>query len=321
MLHKQKKMLKPIGNDIKKVPSTFPLAKANIPPAIPEEELAQEIRVSIRKNFDLEKLVPPEEREVAPKDMTAKVENIRTRGFFSPVKNMSRITGALHDKISARIFEDANGQRFVEYIQQYSDGSFSPVMRLSQAGIKIALHFHFETDEIHEKKLRNTLEAFLADAFADYYGKFKGPSADEMDIKDILNTLSGVINLLPVTTEQKAELTGESFYYSVVNCIYDIPSACMDVDNYKSYYALDDETMCEVAKKMGMTKLDLVKKLNFEGFLYIPSSSRGYQANVRIKSCFGGSYTEWRYCIYKVSAFAGVEEDFRNFISADDINF
>ena len=281
---------------------------ADLSTLIPSEEAAQEITVSPVNKMDLTQLIPDDEREIAAEETLRDMGKIRNLGFFSPTKHMMRINNALGGMFSARLYEDEKGQRYVEYIQQYHDGSFSPVMRVPQSCILMAVRYKFVLENIEESRFRNMMKKYISEAMNDYYGKFRGSSEDDMDIKDILNTFCMVIEDLPVISDMKVEMTAEEFYWNVVNNVHQLMAA-VTFDNYKAYYPLDEENIGELASMMGMKKLELLKKLKHLGFLYLTPSSKGYQTNVRIKHPNGSTDTQWMYCIYKFSYFAGIKED------------
>lgn len=285
------------------------LTPRNLSNFIPENELAQEITVAPVPMPEQLKTIPEEEKAIV-KDATSDcVEKFRDLGFFSPAKGMCHIKNSLGDMISARIYEDRKGYRFIEYIQQYRNGSFSPVMSVPLSSIRIIAKKDFITEDIKDSRIRSKMEKFMLNAIEDYHGKFRGPVADEISVKDILNTLYRLADDLPVVSDMEVDLTGEMFYFSVVKNISELMIPASLAKNYKAYFPLEDDSMNDLASSMGMEKRELLKKLKQEGFLYLTPSSRGYQTNIRIKSPSGESYTQWMYCIWKLSYFAGVDED------------
>ena len=233
-------------------------------------------------------------------------ERYKELGFFSPIRGMVNISNRLDGKLYAKLYENENGQRNIEYVQEYVNERYSPKMSLSQAGIRIAAQYGFSSEGIQERKIRSKISNFILEANEDYYGKFRGVKADELDVADILNTLYEALPHLPVISGKPSELEEEDFYQSLDFHIKELPY--LHTREHKSYYPLEEEEIETLAGKMDMKKLELLKKLKQYDFLYLVSSSKGYQTNVRIKFPDGKTYTEWRYCIYKLSYFADIEE-------------
>lgn len=290
------------------------LQHGNLPVPAPKNGAAQpagQITVRHDDTMAFEGLMPEDEREVQDETRACNMETIRSKGFFSPAKGMAHIENALGGMFSARIYEDGDGKRYVEYIQRYSNGAYSSVMRIPQTGLKIAVKHGFEIKgkkDAESVRFRKIMERSIAEATDEYYGKFRGPDADEQDIKEIMTALCRTLDFLPVRSDLKAELTGEKFYHTVVHTMYKFTCSYF-FDRYDCYYPLDDTGLNDLARAMGMATGALLKQLKDEGFLYLTESSKGYQTNVRIKNIDGESYTEWMYCIWKLSFFAGVEEE------------
>lgn len=287
------------------------MGNSNVPKAakMPKDELAaaDELKLLTPNMPDFSSLVLPE--EVAD-ELTGKQDSVtryRELGFFSPIRGMTNISNRLGGCLNARLSEDEKGQRRIEYVQKYVDGkTYSPIMSLSQASIRIAAKYSFSSKGIEEGKIRNRVSKFLLEAHDDYYGKFRGVLVDELDIADILDVLYEALPHLPINSESLTELEGETFYQLLDNQLKNTSS--MSIHNHKSYYALEDGDIETLAGNMGMKKLELLKKMKQYDFLYLTPSSRGYQTNVRVRYASGKSDTVWRYCIYKLSYFADIEE-------------
>lgn len=249
--------------------------------------------------------VPDDEKALITKDEQTRIKKIRDLGVFSPVHGMANIKNALAGKFYAWIYEDPNGTRFIEYCERYSNRSYSPVMRVEQADIRIAARFQFISRNITERKIRNRVENFIVRAFDEYEGKFRGAQEDEFDIVDILKTLIDVLPKLPICSSESDVQEKETFYWDVVHYAKETYSGSFY--EHKSYFALMDEDVQRIAKELGMQKKNLLLKLKRFGFLYLTPSSKGFQTNVRFKGQ-NGTFTEWAYCIFKLNFFAGVEE-------------
>lgn len=252
-------------------------------------------------------LVLPDEAAEAPDVKNDSTARCRELDFFSPVRGMINISNRLDGKLYAKLHEDESGKRIIEYRQRYQDGRYSPLMSIQQASMMIAAKFNFLSKDISERKIRSRISDFILDVNEEYYGKFRGAAADELNTIDILNVLYEALQYLTASSDSLSENEGEAFYQMVVYHINNLNS--WSAKSYKSYYALQEEDIGEVAGSMGMKKVELLKQLKRLDFLYLTPSSKGYQTNVRVKFPDGKSYTEWRYCIYKLAYFAGVEDD------------
>ncbi len=273
---------------------------------VPEEEQGIKDEVTVKlDNKSLYLPVPEEEAAVSSDAETETARKVRELGIFSPVRGLASIKSASGKILHARIYENEEGMRSIECCQQYSDGSYSPKMKIPQAEMRMAARYRFVSKGIEESKIRNKIADFLYKMYKDYSDKFRGTQDDDMGIIDVLNLLYESMSRLPVYSEVAAEMDAETFYWMTVEQIKSVPS--FKWYDFKSYYPLDDVELGRVAKAMGMNKLQMLKQLKQHGLLYLTPSSKGYQTNVRFKNTDGTTYTERMYCVYKLEYFAGVE--------------
>lgn len=278
-----------------------------LPSLMPANEVAQNIVVIPAFKPETIKAIPKCEEAVDTDIVINDMNKIRNLGFFSPIKGMHLIKNAVRDMISARIYEDEKGYRYVEYVQEYSNHILSPIMSVKLSSMRILARWNFVLEDIEETRVRKAMEKFLLNAIDDYHGKFRGPIGDELEVKEILNALYWSSDRLPVISDMEEYQSGEPFYYNVMDKLHQL-AGYVRFSQYKSYYPLDDTTISDLASSLEMKKMELLKKLKQEGFLYLPPSSRGYQTNVRVKNNDGSTDTQWMYCIWKLSYFAEVEE-------------
>lgn len=276
---------------------------------IPEDERGQEISVTLPTIKDFMQNIPEDERDILPELVKGK-EKIRALGVFHSSNTMAHINNALGDSFSAEIYEDKTGHRFVMYLQKYKNGTSSPIMKIPQSCIMMMVQLKNANDASKKTAVHHKLEKDILEAADDYFGKFRGAPDELYDIKDIFNTLGVVLNMLPVYSDMTSELSGEEFYYCLVNKLNSFYSLRPIFNQYKAYYPVDDNTLNTLAQEMEMSKIELLKRLRQEGLLYLTPSSRGYQTNVRVKGNSAESCTEWMYCIWKLTYFAGVDENF-----------
>lgn len=266
-----------------------------------------EVRKTMCPSFS--SLVLKEEKAECTDEEMAAFSKMQELGFFSPIYGMANIRQVFNDRLYAQVYVDEELNRTVEFCQQYRDGNFSPVIKLPQSEMRIAARTHFESKEIKEPALRNEVAKFVVKTHKDYYGKT--PCGEELNVLEVLNVLYYVMPQLPVKRAVSKVLDRKAFYRLLMLYVdtYDMYPMCKQ----KSYYLLDAEGIEQLACKMGMKRLELLRQLDKYNFLYRTESSEGYQTNVRLKGYDGKSFTEWFYCIYKLKFFAGFEEKEQKF--------
>lgn len=225
-------------------------------------------------------------------------------GYFSPARGMANIGQVFDDTLYANVFVDEKGIRYIKFCQKYADGSFSPVIKLPQAGLGIAAQYHFNSKSVTEPAIRSKVASFIVEAYSEYYGKIM--SGEELNLKDVLNVLYYTMSKLPVKMDVPKELSAEQFYRQILRHIVDIQAWV--IFPHKSYYMLDGEGIEKLAHGMDMSRHELLRQLKKHDFLYLTESSDGYQTNARFTDKDGSSFTQWIYCIYKLKFFAGIEE-------------
>lgn len=229
---------------------------------------------------------------------------LRELDYFSPVRGMANIRQVFDDKLFAQIYVDEKSMRFVEFCQKNNDGTYSPMIRLPQAGMRMAAQYHFTSKGIAEPAIRSRVAAFIVGACDEYYGK--SPFEEEMDIAQILNVLYRVMPKLPIKPEVPMKQGPEEFYRRVLRNIGDLQT--MILFPHESYYMFDEDGIEKLAYRMDMKRLELLRQLKKYDFLYLTDSSDGYQTNARFTDKDGKSFTQWVYCIFKLQFFAGIEE-------------
>lgn len=269
---------------------------------VPEDEKALSDRPTVSEiedmHLDYASMVPENERAETEKDELGSLLKEIESEVFSPVKNMKGFQTDTGYRIYARICENSKDERLVEYVQQYSDGTFSEKMSMLQSDLFIAAAYRFISKDIPEPKLKNKVSTFMVNTLRDYTGKITRPG-EQMDIIQILNIIIQNYQKLPCDQETKTN-TPIQLYKTVIKHIMEIGMGLLD--EHETYYTIFDEQMEEIAQKMGMKRLDLLRKLNDYGFLYLQGSSEGYQIKVRFQpddEFFRSPHAEWCYGIYK----------------------
>lgn len=291
------------GNAPTAIKSTAPLKFLN-----PQNELAVETKLTLVTpdvpNFAA--MVLPEEAAVESGEEQSRTEKFRELGLISPTRGMANISNRLGGKIYAKIREDSKGWRTIVFLQLYGTGTYSPPISVSQANLQKAARNGFVSAGISEPMQRNKVAKFLGQIEDDYWGKFRGVKADELEVTDILAVLYEALSFLPVEADESMEGSEDIFYDTLISKIRNLNS--WGAVDFKCYYALSEEEIGTLAAEMGMKKLDFLHKLKENELLYLTPSSNGLQTNVRVKGPGNSTYTAWKYCIFKMSFFAGIED-------------
>lgn len=267
------------------------------------EESEHKVTIEMVDQINYEEYIPLDEREV-PVEKRDDCKTIDCSTLFSPIKNMARVTMNPNGTLYVGYYVDEKGNRFIAYVQQYKDGSFSPKMMIPQACIMMAQNYSTLQAKDISGGFKKAIAKDYVNAYQEYYNKFTGDNnVDMLDVKDILNALYTVQGKIPVCSNMYEEMTDEDFYWNVIN---KMNLYCCQVYTraHKSYYSLEDCEIKALADSLGMKKIELLNKLRQAGFLYLTKSSRGFQTNVRLDDTF----TEWMYCIYKLPYFIGDKE-------------
>lgn len=240
--------------------------------------------------------VPENEKAVESGENTDRMKQFWGDTSLPPVWNMANIQGVMEDRIFAGIRENDGGIRSIEFVQRYSNGSFSPKMKISQADIMMS-----------QIKTGKKIARFEEKVTNEYLGKFRGDPREILDIREIIKTLFIALPALPMQSDDYAEFKRRQFYFDVMEIVSTSP--CRICDDNRAYYPLIEEEILDIAQNLKMTKLDLLRKLRDYGFLYLTNSSTGYQTNIRCTYPDKSTYTTWRYCLYKINYFTGMDED------------
>lgn len=258
---------------------------------------------------DLLSEIPEDEQEDVPEPEITDLALVREQGCFLPVQGMKGFMSEFGDRIYARVHVDARHNRFIEYCQQYRNNEISAKMSLPYADLMIAASYKFNDKVMPAAWTKRIVAKFLMDTTRDYYNKLDYPE-EQLDIVNLLNTLVANYSKLPLTSDVPKYDTPEALYSDTIRNVKKLGMAL--VDEHEAYYTLDMDQMDMVAEGMGMKRDELLKKLKEYNMLYLTSSSRGYQSNIRFKNnntengkeYLGKSHTEWCYCVLKLEYLA-----------------
>lgn len=253
----------------------------------------------------LEQFIDEDERAV-DLGRNDKFQEMMKRAEPSPASGMAQIGSALCDCLFGSVYENEKGVRFVDFCQRYQNGSFSPRMRVEQSEL-LTLASCERLGDTADKGTKQKKAKILSKAGKEYLGKFRGEPMELIDIEQILLRLINALTALPIYSDDDRELRRAEFYRQVVEIVSGFQ--LQRLYPHKSYFALTEEEVMEATQRMGMQKLAFLKKLKDFGFLYLTPSSKGYQVCIRSGYQAGETHTEWRYCIFKFSWFAGMDEN------------
>lgn len=272
-----------------------------------ESETENNISVSIQKNNSdfLSQQLPEDEKAVTDKGAAEKENRIWERMNLSPIWKMGQIKNALNDSLFALIIEDTSSDHIVNFCQRYRNGSFSPIMSIRQSDMIMSITYISEQGEKSEfnNTIKKSITKFKNNLCKEYFGKFRGAPEDVYQISDIINTICRALPLLPRYKDDETELKRRMLYHDIINRVSTYLTQHMT--DIGAYYALTEDDIVYLADDLKQDKISLLRQMRNYGFLYIQSSASGFQSNIRLKRPDGTTYTEWRYCIYKIKYFMG----------------
>ena len=296
----------------------------NLIQLIPEEDLAVDgnaIDINGDSNVKVEvmgtgdNIVTEEDKAEEREDFFDDFEKAANLGILSPVAGMGKITGILDDRLYARIIENENGERYLEFCEQYENGKFSPRFKVAQDDLIIASRCGFQPQTITKKSdlsfIKSDVMKFMNSLNREYCRKYNGNHM--FSLIEILTGLCQAYPQLPVDKEDMESIAGR-FYDELVERINELmfTHCCPE---HKSYYVILPEDIDFVAKKFNMKRLEFLKLLKRYNLLYLTPSSRGYQTNIRFRKDKPNglgpewNYTAWVYCIYNLKYLNSLKEE------------
>lgn len=259
---------------------------------------------------ELDMMIPDSEKAVDDDGEAAERLDQVWQKMAPPIHDMSHIEGVLNNCIYAKIVENAKGMRAIKFCQAYKNGTFSPLITIEQSDV---LSFLQESQYTTGTKKLTAAERRLQ---KEYLGKFSGDPAEMLSVREILKVFYKVLPALSSCSDKHVEQERRRFYRDVMELVSRLQSQMHN--SYRSYYPLTEEDIEYLARELKMSVIELLRKLDSEGFLYRTPSCSGYQANVRF-TYNGKSYTERRYCIRNLDFFAGIDMDMDNGLDDESI--
>lgn len=204
-----------------------------------------------------------------------------------------RITNQNGQTIYAYIEEDEEANRKICFCQQYGNGMFSRTLTISQADVVTIIMAGDASDIFAQSQAKKICVNFRLK----YGGSFCGTRAEFMSIRDIAEMIAGELQNIPVYRDDLTEVERVEFYQRLIRIIKGMTSQMLN--DHRAYYPLSTEDLEYIARNLSMTKVKLLKSLKKYDFLYLSSSSKGYQTNVRLNGTGKESFTTWRYCVIR----------------------
>lgn len=213
------------------------------------------------------------------------------------------ITDGKGRQLEAWINEDETGARIISVVQRYWNGNSSPELKMSQGDVVISSIAASTMDVSMQRRVKH----FLMKTGEQYWSTFRGQDGELMNMQELITVLFSELSHIPVYLDDITEVERIELYQKIVDFVQRIPSMIMNT--HKAYFPLTEEEIQDVARNMGLTKLNLLKKLKKFNFLYLTPSSRGYQTSIRINGIGLDSYTAWRYCIIRIEDLEKSDEE------------
>lgn len=261
--------------------------------------------------------IPEGEQAEIDKKSHIDLTKIAKQGLLAPTRGMKGFKTNTGHLFYAQLSTDTKGNHWIEYCQQYSNGSCSGKIRVKQADLMVGVYYIFDKENTEDKgsadpTIKRAGAKIIMNARNDYYNKATFPQ-ECVRIEQIFMLLLSVYNSLPAENDALQEYDSpDKLYGGIMDAIQKNPLMLSD-DCHKAYYAFDAGQIDIIANELNMKSDLLLKKLKEHKFLYLTDSSKGYQTYVRFPAEKEGlaaeflpkSYTKWCYCLLKLEYLAG----------------
>ena len=272
-----------------------------------EEQALDDIKDSLSIYNPYAGLLPAEDLEIEMEDKTGNFAEAEKLGIFSPLIGMAKLPNT-ELTFYAKICVDEKKRKRVEFCQQYETGEISPMITVKQSDLFRVVQSKFGEVIIKDKRLRKSIENFLFNLNTECLDKFDGRM--DLDIVQILRSLASCYSELPVTYDVTEEESPSELYGRIMKAIIDASPGGDDtvwLYGHQLYYPLESEDIDWLAEKLKLPRMQLLRKMKEYHFLYLPPSSTGYQANVRLSLVVDGGEIEkgieHRYCLKRAKYF------------------
>lgn len=263
-------------------------------------KVSEENNVAIVVDTPCYAMFVPEEEQAEKKVLSDEYEEARKQGIFSSAAGMARLKNVLDDKLYAAICVDDQGNRMIEFCQEYDNGGFSPKVTVSQADLRFAAMNNFVPDGIPVPRMKARLGKFLEQVTTDYFGRVSGGTV--YPPVAILSALVAAIDQLPEFRANGDAWTSETLYAAIMDMVKGRTTPPITpFGEHKAFMAFADFQIDAMAEHLGMKSgRELLRLLDQYRLLYITDSSQGYQSKVYIDA----TKRDWSYCIYRAEYLA-----------------
>lgn len=217
-------------------------------------------------------------------------------------KDVRLITDSRGRVLCAWISNDEKGKRMIVVVQQYTDGTYSSELEMKKSDIVMSSMTSGGMDDMIQKKVKK----FLYETWEKYTNDFAGTPDEVIKVSDIVGLLGSELNNIPVYEDGFTELERMEFHKKILGMAGSLTSQAFN--DHKAYYPLTEEDLTDIARNCGLDKLGLLRRLKKYNLLYLTPSSKGLQANVRMKGTGSQSYTVRRYCVLRNAELENNEE-------------
>ena len=284
--------------------------------------IQQDVRV--KQNNSIEESVLEKNRAVVEdEDMDFLILMQQGKNALA-VAGMASIEGITGSCLRAMIKEDKNGKKTVVFAQQYQDGTFSPTVEVEQSRLIQYVLYRIQESNlgtVSKEDISKFKDAqFKRDNLAAvrFYNKleevyYATMSREPLEIDRVIIDLFKALGALPVLPDRAGQmLTSGECYWKLLELIKHGSSVGVCLLPYKGnenedFYLLttyDMESYANNFCEQGfvISSLELIKKLNDGGFLFVQGSAGGYQSNVRYNDVFndGKPSIDKFYCLRKM---------------------
>lgn len=275
----------------------------------PEEREKLEI-----KKCDLEQVVETPRLSLADTLPIGDDLDIPAETMASLVKRNDRITllpgmknirGAFNDVLFSRVTLDANGGREIEVYQKYSDGSFSPKIKVKQSELLRAVMAEDPRNKTVGKGELKKAEKFFMKMEEEYLGKICIGMAEMLNMHEVLKVVAAIMPTVRTPQNSIAELKNIELLRRILNETRFMKAP--EFEEHKYFYAFSEDAFSYVAEHIGINRICLLETLEKGELLYLVDSSLQYKTNVRIHN--GKTDTAWRYCVRKIYSLDDGDED------------
>lgn len=260
-----------------------------------------------------------EELAVIDDEDRAAEDFLKNGALVARSSGMAPIRNACGDCLLAKVEVAEDGKRSIVFAQKHDDGTVSASMRIGQVELFRYIQCLARKDRgnAEEQRQNRARARKIRDAVEDeYFSRYS--SGEVLEIDEILAALAAACPSLPIEKKVASGISDDELYV-IADTFFDGRAegseemkewkvGCQGVwytVGRRNYYPLDDTAldrfMYYLKEQHGilMRKQEFLRKMKAAGYLYLGSSSAGYQAKIRVAN----DKTTWVYALYRQSFF------------------